>query len=155
MREKNTIIGDKPLVLAVDPGIANTGYAFRQYDGHIAHGTLTTKTKSPLTERLVQIVQPLSLFYPDVLVIENFFGPLSKETVYLIGAITYGCRAKTTLIVEPAMWVRQMFGLKKAGKYKKEATKLAKKFAETKTQHEEDAISLLRWYETYYLVHNT
>ncbi len=140
-------------ILAVDPGIANTGWACS--DGR--HGTIVTKATLPLYQRIAEIAQELYLQCSsvDLVIVEDTFGNFVKPTTMLVGGLmgVFGESefVKQFLLVGPGRWVRELFGREHQGDYKAQALKLAQK---SKTppgsQHAADAICLLEWYKIHY-----
>lgn len=141
----------KRIVLAIDPGIANTGWATNTG----LSGTIITDHKTPLSKRICEVTYTLKKLTssppPDQLVVENTFGALMIPTTMLLGGLMAVFSDAEFLFVSPTKWLYDIFGSHKKGQYKnltKElvSNKLGLKY---KTQHQADALGILHWYENY------
>lgn len=141
-------------IVAIDPGIANTGVAVMTGSNTLMYDTIVTSAKNSLPNRLKDIMFKLELMTElrcDFLVIENFVGPLGRSTVLLIGAMLGGFDSKKVALPHPKQWVASFFGKKKD--YKKAAMVWCKKHKYSpQTQHEADALCLLEWGKKYYAI---
>lgn len=133
-------------ILAVDPGIANTGVAFC-INGTVGFKTIVTSKKDSLSVRIRDIlfsIEAMTKQVYDLLVIEDFVGHLGKHTVLLVGALIGLHEYNDFRLVHPRKWVKEMFGRKKD--YKIAAKKWCQKHGfKPETQHEADALCLLEW----------
>lgn len=136
-------------VIAIDPGIKNTGIAYQSAEGVFGYRTVVTLTAQTVAERIQKILGAVDqIADPAVwktVIIEDFVGHLGKDTVYLIGAFLGFFTGATSIIkVHPKKWVKEFFGTKKD--YKKAAAKWCRKNRLTvSSQHEADALCLLAW----------
>lgn len=81
------------IVLGIDPGLANTGWAVVESDGAktraLAYGTLTTKARETQGERLKAIYQEISdvikKFKPEVCAIEDVFFGVNARSAFALG----------------------------------------------------------------------
>jgi hypothetical protein len=133
--------------IAFDPGIANTGMAYRVGD-KTGHRAITTDSGLPLAARIVEIVFSLTPFSGgdwDYCVIEDYVGSFGNDTKKEIGALIAATMySRNFYIVHPRVWVRELFPKSKDNK--KAAMRLARKLGlAPATQHEADAICLLEW----------
>ena len=137
-------------ILGIDPGIANTGLAYRIGDT-MGYRTIVTKPRKEIYFRIREVlfeIDRLTLHPWDLLVIEDFVGPLGRDTVFLIGAILGHLNAHTQILIHPKKWVKEFFGKKKD--YKKAANAWCKRNKYTPgTQHEADSLCLLEWGKKY------
>ena len=138
-------------ILAIDPGIANTGWALKA-GKEFCCGTLKTSPKDSFKDRFDYILTHFENdhYYYDTLVIEDTFGGLVKTTGLLVGAFIGWLDPKELRLVPPAKWVTQMFGKENNGKFKKCALELAEKGGWCPdSQHAADAAAMLEWYLQY------
>lgn len=81
------------IVLGIDPGLANTGWAIVASEGSrqraIAYGTLSTKASEPLALRLKAIYKEISeaieRFNPDVCAIEDVYFGVNARSALALG----------------------------------------------------------------------
>ncbi len=139
-------------ILAIDPGIANTGWAASNGMG----GTLTTQSGILPNKRICQI--SFSLYNtlvnnpPTTVVIEDTFGPLLKQTTMLLGGLMVAFSKANFVLVPPNKWLKDLFGHDKKGMYKELTKRLVDKMGKKyNTQHQADALGILHWYQTIYL----
>lgn len=148
---------DKKWYIGIDPGIANTGFACSG-----CKTTWTTKTHKSQEKaaRMSLILGELighswqcttakfgELYY----VIEDFFGSYGRDTVQLVGVLITECYPRPTKLVQPAAWVRELFGEKNKGKYKECALRYSKKHGwKPDDQHQADAACLIEWAKKYW-----
>ena len=137
-------------ILAIDPGIANTGVAFC-INGTVGFKTIITSKKDSLSERIKEVLYEIDQFTTetwDWVIIEDFVGHLGRNTVFLIGALLGLQDASSSVLIHPKKWVRQFFGKKED--YKKAAMRWClKNGRKPRTQHEADALCLLEWGKRY------
>lgn len=135
----------EPSVLALDPGVANTGYAYCE-ERCMTLGTITTSPNESLSDRFLKAGRVLWKFNPATVVIEEFNGHLGKTTNYLIGyLIGLFCRADIVL-VPAGKWRKDLLG---CGAGDKASAMLMKRTAGARTQHEADAVGILDWWEAH------
>ena len=136
-------------VLAIDPGIANTGWAEFCNGKRVTSGCLETSPKNSIQSRIGSICQRLAdIDHNSTVVVEDFVGSLGRKTVWLIGAILGYNYQKEIVLVLPRRWPKELHG---AGLdkdvYKQKSMLLATAGGHTpKTQHEADAICIGLWY---------
>ena len=81
------------LVLGLDPGLATTGFGLVRGSGqdveYVAHGTIRTAAKVPLTERLIslheQLTEIVAEHAPDVAAVESLFFATNARTAMSVG----------------------------------------------------------------------
>ena len=81
------------IILGIDPGIGRTGYAFLKHDGKntelISCGCITTDSKTPGPQRLLEIKQDLDAlikkFEPDSVCLETLFFQTNVKTAMAVG----------------------------------------------------------------------
>jgi Holliday junction resolvasome RuvABC endonuclease subunit len=139
--------------LAIDPGIQNTGWAYRTPGGFVHHGTIVTDPRDSVFFRIAQIIGTIDdkLKRAEVVVIEDFLGRLGRATVMLIGALGgYSAAALASRVfkVPNRKWAPEFAGEKDKEKVKKATMdKVVASGKRPGTQHEADAIGLLYWWE--------
>ena len=137
-------------ILAIDPGIANTGIAYQKGET-VCYRTIVTQSGDPFSERIKEVLYEIDRFTTetwDWVIIEDFVGHLGRNTVFLIGALLGLQDASSSVLIHPKKWVRQFFGKKED--YKKAAMRWClKNGRKPRTQHEADALCLLEWGKRY------
>ncbi len=138
------------MILSIDPGIANLGWATDTGLG----GTQITTPDISLNRRicdmsygLYQLVQHTP---PGLVLVEDTFGPLVKPTTMLLGGLMAVFKESKFLLVSPGKWIRDLFGSGHRGEYKKLTRELVTSLGiKYNTQHHADAVGLLEWYKKY------
>lgn len=133
---------------AIDPGIANTGFACGECKCSFTYKTKPTyavqQRLSETVDRLTNHVKACGL---RSVIIEDTFGLRIKTTNFQIGAFLSKLSKQKTQLVAPSKWVRDLWGRSNAGKYKEKAMSLSVSLGwKPKSQHEADAICLLHWF---------
>ena len=149
----------KTPIIGIDPGIANTGFACSTC-GVVR--TVKTTSDCEIGQRLFDIRNTIENHciecLPDAdgfcleatVVIEDFYGNFGKETKWLIGVLIEALWPCKLILVQPAKWVRDLFGKKNNGKFKACAIKLARKRGWCpEDQHQADAACLIEWAKKY------
>lgn len=139
--------------LAIDPGIQNTGWAFRTPGGFIHSGTIVTDPRDSVFFRIAQGLEELGdkLKRAEIVLIEDFLGRLGRSTVMQIGALGAGAAAAVAsrvFCVPNRVWAPE-FAREKVKEKIKAATmkRVMEAGAHPKTQHEADALGMLFWWE--------
>ncbi len=144
------------IVLGIDPGLANTGYAVVRRAGSrmevLAHGTLRTGASTPPEERLLALHDGLAGVvaeqHPDVAAIEAFFvHPVSKAAMGMAaarGALLVSCAQAGLAVAEytPTAIKQAVTGNGRAGKEQVRGMVARLTGVETQTDHAADAIAV-------------
>ena len=143
------------IVLGIDPGLANTGYAVVRRAGsrmHVeAQGTLRTRAATPMEERLLALHDGLSEVIAanaaDVASIEAFFvHPVSRAAMGMSaarGALLVACARAGLGVAEytPNVIKQSITGTGRAGKAQIEAMVTRLTGVQAHTHHAADAIA--------------
>lgn len=143
------------IVLGIDPGLANTGYAVVRRAGSrmevVAHGALRTTPSMPTAERLLALhdglVEVVGAHGPEVACIESFFvHPVSKAAMGMAaarGALLVACAQAGLSVAEytPTAIKQAVSGNGRAGKDQVRAMVARLTGVETRTDHAADAIA--------------
>lgn len=140
-------------VLAIDPGLRNTGWAYRTPGGFIHAGTIVTDPKESVFFRIGYVLEVLAdkLKRAETVVIEDFLGQLGRTTVMLIGAI--GGNAAAALAnkahkIPNRTWSTEFTGEKTRVEIKAKTMEKIRLLGHIpNSQHAADAIALLLWWE--------
>jgi crossover junction endodeoxyribonuclease RuvC len=82
------------IILGVDPGIADTGYGLVKIDKDrkmscLAYGSIKTKAKTELTERLeiinIELGKIIKKYKPDLMAVEELFFCNNVKTAIIVG----------------------------------------------------------------------
>lgn len=144
------------IVLGIDPGLANTGYAVVRRVGSrmdvMAHGTLRTGASTPPEQRLLALHDGLAAVigdhHPDAAAIEAFFvHPVSKAAMGMAaarGALLVSCAHSGLAVAEytPTAIKQAVSGNGRAGKDQVRAMVARLTGVETQTDHAADAIAV-------------
>ena len=98
------------LILGVDPGLNKTGWAiinsYGNFDRHISHGQIVTKSNQELGTRLNiiydELLEILNMFAPNAVAVEKIFANQNPESSLKLGkarGIVYLAAAKNNLII--------------------------------------------------------
>ena len=98
------------VILGVDPGLNKTGWAiinsYANFDTHIAHGEIITKSNQELGKRLSIIYDKLlkvfNMFSPNAVAVEKIFANQNPESSLKLGkarGMVYLVAAKNDLII--------------------------------------------------------
>ncbi len=139
-------------ILAIDPGIANCGWAGVEGEEKLC-GTITTKKSyGGLKDRFDYILSHFTNthYHYHTLVIEDTYGPLVKSTGLLVGAFIGYLDPKKLVLVPPSQWIKKLFPAAGKGEFKDKTMVFAKeKGWAPDSQHAADAAALLEWYLQY------
>ncbi|MFH1745062.1 MAG: crossover junction endodeoxyribonuclease RuvC [bacterium] len=84
----------KKIILGIDPGIADTGFGVIEKDERsklkcLCYGSIKTKAKSPLPDRLeklsVELDEIIKKYKPDLIAVEQLFFCKNVKTALIVG----------------------------------------------------------------------
>ena len=144
---------DRRMIMGIDPGIANTGWALIESDGDnhelLDHGTVKTKAKTPTANRIEIIADDISerLDGISIVGIEKVFfsGNISSAipVAQVIGAIMWEARRQDKQVFEVTPQETKMtLGLKGNAKKSEVIAVVKDRFGPKMNQHVADAVSI-------------
>lgn len=135
------------VILSLDISTRSTGYAITEDGKLLDYGTLKSSNSDFLKrgfEIREQLLSVLNKFTPDVVVVEELKVLTNQKVLVKLGIVNgivlSPFKTIPTLFIPPSVW-RSEYGLnKKRTEAKKQAIKIASKYAEVENDDEAEAI---------------